>query len=309
MFPSIPALVGRVLATALPILLYPSSSYGTDFLAQGRPPAVARFFHHTPSNTSSCQAHLTDPFPRISTASTSTASSPPSIIRVSRSNPTFTAPTSIIRVSHPPTASSSTAPPSVGPVRVLQPASTLTGTPGSAAPPPPSIIYVSRAPPARAPGDAHAGSPLGWTVWTSFTSIFSDLIYPYIGSSACLAGRPRPDDQGHDDYEHAIVAATELFARKRPGVLLNTQTNAIICATIVVHWAIRRIAGFSNAIFLAHAPALHRFYEQRQRLLFAAANRSDVTFFAQATAADLVEREPERAQRWENGLRMFKVWE
>ncbi|KAJ7126581.1 hypothetical protein C8R43DRAFT_897790, partial [Mycena crocata] len=38
-------------------------------------------------------------------------------------------------------------------------------------------------------------------------------------------------------------------------------------------------------------------------------NRSDVTFFASAKGEDLEQRETERAQRWENGLRMFEVWE
>ncbi|KAF8200627.1 hypothetical protein K438DRAFT_1436955, partial [Mycena galopus ATCC 62051] len=115
---------------------------------------------------------------------------------------------------------------------------------------------------------------------------------------ACLGGRPRPNEHGYDDYGCAIDAATELFSResdkahgdgrrgpfvavttgvsygtgqRRPGVLLNSKANAVICAAMVAHWAIQRIAGFSNAIFQAHAPALHRFYKQQTRILFAAA--------------------------------------
>ncbi|KAF8197309.1 hypothetical protein K438DRAFT_1585189, partial [Mycena galopus ATCC 62051] len=34
--------------------------------------------------------------------------------------------------------------------------------------------------------------------------------------------------------------------QRRPGVLLNTKANAVICAAMVAHWAIQRIAGFSN---------------------------------------------------------------
>ncbi|KAJ7238785.1 hypothetical protein B0H12DRAFT_1025579 [Mycena haematopus] len=264
---------------------------------------------------------------------------------------------------------------------------------------------------------------------------------------ACLGGRPRPDDHGHDNYARAIDAATQLFAREapnasgngrrgafvavtagvsygtgqlRPGVMLNTKRNAAVCATMVAHWAIRRIAGFSTSVFQAHAPTLYQFYKHQMRLLFSAAphitrlfpeavsvfaactfnfgprtvtfphvdaanlawgwccitalgqfdpdlgghlilwdlnlvirfppgstimipsallchsnvsiqqnetrysftqytagslfrwvhngNRSDADFFLAAGPAELAKRETERAQRWENGLKMFEVW-
>ncbi|KAJ7135062.1 hypothetical protein C8R43DRAFT_1132972 [Mycena crocata] len=38
-------------------------------------------------------------------------------------------------------------------------------------------------------------------------------------------------------------------------------------------------------------------------------NSSDTAFFATAKAKDLEVREAERAQRWENGIRMFQVWD
>jgi hypothetical protein len=37
-------------------------------------------------------------------------------------------------------------------------------------------------------------------------------------------------------------------------------------------------------------------------------NRSDKGFFADANTEDLALREAQRAQRWENGLKMYKVW-
>ncbi|KAJ7181654.1 hypothetical protein C8R43DRAFT_869946, partial [Mycena crocata] len=206
----------------------------------------------------------------------------------------------------------------------------------------------------------------------------------------------------------------------RPGVLLNSKTNAAVCAVLVAHWSFQRIASFSNGIFRSFAPALHQFYMEQMSLLHAAApylrrlfpevvsvfaactfnfgpstvtfphvdtanlawgwccitalgdfnpdlgghlilwdlnlvirfppgstimipsallrhsniaiqqgekrysftqftagglfrwvnngNRSDAAFFVSAKPADLEQRENKRAQRWENGLRMFKVW-
>ncbi|KAJ7434845.1 hypothetical protein B0H11DRAFT_1756848 [Mycena galericulata] len=264
---------------------------------------------------------------------------------------------------------------------------------------------------------------------------------------ACLSGRPRPNEAGHDTYDEAIRAATDAFARAspnargdgrrgafvavstgvsygggqlRPGNLLNSTVNAAICTALVAHWAIRRIVGFSNIAFRALAPALHQFYAEQTTLLHLAApylnrlfpealsvfaactfnfgpstvtfphvdaanlawgwccitalghfdpdigghlilwdlnlvirfppgstifipsallrhsniaiqqgetrysftqftagglfrwvnngNRSDNLFFANATSKDLDEREERRAHRWEDGLRMFQVW-
>ncbi|KAJ7917983.1 hypothetical protein B0H13DRAFT_1607782, partial [Mycena leptocephala] len=111
---------------------------------------------------------------------------------------------------------------------------------------------------------------------------------------ACLGGRPRPDQHGHDTYDSAIAAATALFAveatkasgdgrrgpfvavsagvsygggQRRPGVLLNSRANAVICATMVANLAIRRIVAFSNGIFRSFAPTLHQFYKEQTSLL------------------------------------------
>ncbi|KAJ7181397.1 hypothetical protein C8R43DRAFT_870092, partial [Mycena crocata] len=282
---------------------------------------------------------------------------------------------------------------------------------------------------------------------------------------ACLAGRPRPNDAGIDTYDDAVRAATELFetgaehatgdgrrgnfvavgagvsyggGQRRPGVLLNSSQNAAVCAFMVAHWSIQRIAKFSNGmipsllhpshfnkpiagVFSSFAPMLHKFYAEQMSLLHLAApylrrlfpeaisvfaactfnfgpstvtfphvdaanlawgwcsitalgyfdpdlgghlilwdlnlvirfppgstilipsallrhsnisiqqgetrysftqytagslfrwvangNRSDIAFFAGANSRDLDEREAQRSQRWENGLRMFRVWD
>ncbi|KAJ7429347.1 hypothetical protein B0H11DRAFT_1768404, partial [Mycena galericulata] len=264
---------------------------------------------------------------------------------------------------------------------------------------------------------------------------------------ACLGGRPRPDIDGQDNYDEVVRTATAAFAsaseqatgdgrrgdfvavsagvsygggQKRPGVLLNTRTNAAICAALVANWAIRRIVGFSNGVFESCAPDLHGFYRHQMRLLHTAApylqrlfpevlsvfaactfnlgpntitiphvdaanlawgwccitalgnfnpdlgghlilwdlnlvirfppgstilipsallrhsnvaiqqgeirysftqysagglfrwvnngNRSDKAFFAGASEVDLEEREGQRAQRWEDGLKKFQIW-
>ncbi|KAJ7496059.1 hypothetical protein B0H11DRAFT_1716026, partial [Mycena galericulata] len=264
---------------------------------------------------------------------------------------------------------------------------------------------------------------------------------------ACLAGRPRPDQDGRDSYEEVIRSATAAFTsaavhatgdgrrgdfvavsagisygggQTRPGVLLNTRTNAAICAALVANWAMRRIVGFSNGVFQSLAPNLHGFYKHQMRLLHTAApylrrlfpealsvfaactfnfgpttitiphvdaanlawgwccitalgyfdpdlgghlilwdlnlvirfppgstlmipsallrhsnvaiqqgetrysftqysagglfrwvnnsHRSDNAFFGSATAGDLEEREAQRAQRWEDGLKKFQIW-
>ncbi|KAJ7433757.1 hypothetical protein B0H11DRAFT_1758613, partial [Mycena galericulata] len=263
----------------------------------------------------------------------------------------------------------------------------------------------------------------------------------------CLAGRPRQDQADNDRYDEAIRAATDAFSdaavhatgdgrrgsfaaisagvsygggQKRPGVLLNSHTNTVICATLIAHWAIRRIVGFSNGMVKAFAPDLHSFYLSQMRLLHTSApylrrlfpealsvfaactfnlgpstvtfphvdaanlawgwccitalgdfnpdlgghlilwdlnliirfppgstilipsallrhsnvgiqqgetrfsftqysagglfrwvhngNIADKSFLATATPQDLEEREAQRAQRWEDGLRMFRIW-
>ncbi|KAJ7119330.1 hypothetical protein C8R43DRAFT_901029 [Mycena crocata] len=115
---------------------------------------------------------------------------------------------------------------------------------------------------------------------------------------ALLAGRPRPDQYGHDSYAAVIDAATKLFAaqganatgdgrrgpfvavstgnsfgggQKRPGNLLNSRINAVICATMLGHWAIKRMAGFANGMFQSFAPTLHSFYTEQRGLLYLAA--------------------------------------
>ncbi|KAJ7429398.1 hypothetical protein B0H11DRAFT_1768205, partial [Mycena galericulata] len=111
---------------------------------------------------------------------------------------------------------------------------------------------------------------------------------------ALLAGRPRPDQHGQDSYAVAIEAATALFeehgcravgdgrrgpftavaagasyggGQRLPGNFLNSSTNAAICAIMVAHWAIIRIAGFTNGMFYSFAPNLHGFYTDQMRLL------------------------------------------
>ncbi|KAJ7758971.1 hypothetical protein DFH07DRAFT_772307 [Mycena maculata] len=104
---------------------------------------------------------------------------------------------------------------------------------------------------------------------------------------ACLA---RPDQAGNDTYADVIQSATTAMAassewasrdgcrspfvagvsygrgQKQPGVLLNSPTNTAICAALVVHWAIRRIVGFTNSMFIALAPDLHNFYREQMSL-------------------------------------------
>ncbi|KAJ7169311.1 hypothetical protein C8R43DRAFT_876463 [Mycena crocata] len=114
---------------------------------------------------------------------------------------------------------------------------------------------------------------------------------------ACLAGRPRPT-QGNDTYDAAVCAATQLCetegaqatgdgrrgdfvavsagvsfggGQRRPGVLLNSRTNAAICAALVAHWSFQRITHFGNGIFRVFAPALHKFYKEQMSVLHAAA--------------------------------------
>ncbi|KAJ7429912.1 hypothetical protein B0H11DRAFT_2264648 [Mycena galericulata] len=54
----------------------------------------------------------------------------------------------------------------------------------------------------------------------------------------------------------------------RPGNLLNSATNSAICAIMVANWAIIRITGFTNGMFLSFAPSLHSFYISQMRLLW-----------------------------------------
>ncbi|KAF7328143.1 hypothetical protein MVEN_02571500 [Mycena venus] len=58
--------------------------------------------------------------------------------------------------------------------------------------------------------------------------------------------------------------------QKRPGVLLNNAINTTICAVMVMHWAILRIAGFTNGMFASYSPNLHSFYKHQMRRLHAA---------------------------------------
>ncbi|KAJ6470097.1 hypothetical protein C8R47DRAFT_988947, partial [Mycena vitilis] len=113
---------------------------------------------------------------------------------------------------------------------------------------------------------------------------------------ALLGGRPRPDADGHDEYEEVVQGATAMFdknsakargdgrrgvfaavsvgvsfggGQRRPGVLLNTQTNAAITAGMIAHWSFVRVAQFSNVLFQAYAPGLHKFYKREMRTLYA----------------------------------------
>ncbi|KAJ7113739.1 hypothetical protein C8R43DRAFT_1138585 [Mycena crocata] len=111
---------------------------------------------------------------------------------------------------------------------------------------------------------------------------------------ALLGGRPHRNQHGFDSYEAAITEATRLFdensaaargdgrrgdfvavsagesfggGQERPGNLRNTKGNAAITAVMLASWAFKRIAGFTNGLFITFAPALHAFYVEQMSLL------------------------------------------
>ncbi|KAJ6463733.1 hypothetical protein C8R47DRAFT_992488, partial [Mycena vitilis] len=111
---------------------------------------------------------------------------------------------------------------------------------------------------------------------------------------ALLGGRPTPDSDGVDTYGHAVDEVTALFdfyspqasgdgrhgpfttvsigasysgGQHRPGNLLNTKTNATICAAMLASLALQHIIGFSNGLFQSYAPNLDSFYRDQMCLL------------------------------------------
>ncbi|KAJ6450537.1 hypothetical protein C8R47DRAFT_998853 [Mycena vitilis] len=115
---------------------------------------------------------------------------------------------------------------------------------------------------------------------------------------ALLGGRPAPGSDGVDSYQDCVDDVTRLFdkyspsasgdgrrgpftavsvgesfggGQQRPGNLLNTKTNAAVCAAMLASHALTRIVGFSNGLFQSYAPNLHAFYSQQMRLLRRAA--------------------------------------
>ncbi|KAJ7936819.1 hypothetical protein B0H13DRAFT_2303135 [Mycena leptocephala] len=134
---------------------------------------------------------------------------------------------------------------------------------------------------------------LAWDGWCCRP--FIDVKYRVF---ALLAGRPGPDQHGHDSYAAVIAEATALFSQQginatgdgrrgpftavsagksygggqtRPGNLLNNRINQTICITMLTNWAIKHLAGFANGMFESFAPTLHAFYTEQMRLLHLAA--------------------------------------